>query len=74
MSDDPKQAASNRLTQAKVAKKAAEGVTSGPKVAPGHSLTSRRHILGPGTFVTEADFVGGKARIAEFLKSGHLVK
>lgn len=74
MSDDPKQAASNRLTEAKVAKKAAEGVKSGPKVADGKSLTSKRGILGPGKFVTEADFVGGKERIQELLKSGHLTK
>lgn len=63
-----------RAKNAKIAKKAAEDVKSGPKVAEGKSLTSLRGIIGPGQIVTEADFKDGKATIEKFVKSGHLVK
>lgn len=57
-------------TEAKAAAKEA----TGPKVAEGRALTSKRGILGPGTVVTEKDFRNGKEAIAAGLKNGILVK
>lgn len=62
-----------KTKEATEAKAAAKG-SSGPKVAEGRSITSRRNILGPGTVVTEKDFRNGKEAIAAGLKNGTLVK
>ena len=44
------------------------------EVAEGHSVTSQRGILGPGTTVSARDFSGGDERLNELAKSGTLVR
>ena len=66
--------AAKRAAQKKEAVAAAAKEKSGPKIAPGKSVTSRRGILGPGTIVTPKDFARGQNQIDTFIESGHIVK
>lgn len=43
-------------------------------IAEGHSLTSRRGILGPGERINPADLPGGTKALKAFVKSGHVLK
>jgi hypothetical protein len=44
------------------------------KVAEGHSLTSKRGILGPGTVLKPGLFQGGIENLERLVKKGHVVK
>ena len=43
-------------------------------IAEGHSITSRRGILGPGKRIDVDDLPGGAKALKAFVKSGHVLK
>jgi len=59
----------------KAVKAAKDAKDSGPRVAGGKSITTRRGILtSTDGIVTPADFIDGEAAIKRLLESGHLTK
>lgn len=45
-----------------------------PRIAAGCALTSKRGILGPGEYVSDSDFPGGRETIDKHIKTGHIIE
>lgn len=72
---DHKAAAVKRVKEKKAAEEASKAAKSGPKVAPGKTITSKRGILDSESgYITAADLAGGEAAIKTLLDKGILVK